>query len=90
MNYDVPRVPADYIHRVGRTARAGRGGRAVTFVTQYDVALVHAIEEATGKRLEALPGVEEEDVLLLLGRASNAKQVAKMRMRDDGFEDQAS
>ena len=37
LNYDVPRAPKDYVHRVGRTARAGRGGTALTFVTQYDV-----------------------------------------------------
>ncbi len=37
INYDMPLNPKDYVHRVGRTARAGRCGRAVTFVCQYDV-----------------------------------------------------
>lgn len=37
LNYDVPTQSKDYVHRVGRTARAGRSGVAVTFVTQYDV-----------------------------------------------------
>lgn len=37
VNYDLPVKSEDYVHRVGRTARAGRGGRAITLVTQYDV-----------------------------------------------------
>ena len=37
INYDLPKASDVYVHRVGRTARAGRSGRAVTFVTQYDV-----------------------------------------------------
>ncbi|KAB5558420.1 P-loop containing nucleoside triphosphate hydrolase protein [Coniochaeta sp. 2T2.1] len=51
INYDVPRDPDDYIHRVGRTARAGRDGDAVTFVGQRDVELVLAIEERVGRPL---------------------------------------
>ena len=53
INYDVPRNPDDYIHRVGRTARAGRKGTAVTMVGQRDVELVLAIEERVGRRMEA-------------------------------------
>ncbi|KJR85671.1 ATP-dependent RNA helicase DDX49/DBP8 [Sporothrix schenckii 1099-18] len=53
VNYDVPRLPDDYIHRVGRTARAGRRGEAVTFVGQRDVDLVLAIEARVGRPLEA-------------------------------------
>lgn len=33
VNFDVPKAPKDYVHRVGRTARAGRGGSSLTFVT---------------------------------------------------------
>lgn len=53
INYDVPRDPDDYIHRVGRTARAGRDGEAVTLVGQRDVELVLAIEERVGREMEA-------------------------------------
>lgn len=51
INYDVPRDPDDYIHRVGRTARAGRPGEAVTFVGQRDVQLILAIEERVGRKM---------------------------------------
>ncbi|CAF1001584.1 unnamed protein product, partial [Brachionus calyciflorus] len=44
INENVPFVPKEYIHRVGRTARAGRGGMAITIVTQYDIPLMHKIE----------------------------------------------
>jgi ATP-dependent RNA helicase DDX49/DBP8 len=48
VNWEVPRVADDYVHRVGRTARAGRRGTAVTFVTEGDVDLVQVLEERIG------------------------------------------
>ncbi|KAF9892600.1 putative RNA helicase [Aspergillus nanangensis] len=52
VNFDVPRNPDDYVHRVGRTARAGREGEAVTLVGQRDVELVLAIEARVGQQME--------------------------------------
>ncbi|CAI5990275.1 unnamed protein product [Closterium sp. NIES-64] len=46
--HPISRFTRDYVHRVGRTARAGRGGRAISLVTQYDVHLVHSIENLIG------------------------------------------
>ena len=51
VNFDVPLVPDDYIHRVGRTGRAEATGEAFTFVAPDEEELVRAIERATGKRL---------------------------------------
>ncbi|MCJ1351501.1 MAG: putative RNA helicase [Icmadophila ericetorum] len=59
VNYDVPRNPDDYIHRVGRTARASRKGEAITLVGQRDVQLVLAIEARVGKKMVEF---EEEGV----------------------------
>ena len=59
VNYDVPRNPDDYIHRVGRTARAGRKGEAITMVGQRDVELVLAIEARVGQKMSEY---EEEGV----------------------------
>jgi ATP-dependent RNA helicase DDX49/DBP8 len=61
INYDVPRDPDDYIHRVGRTARAGRKGQAVTIIGQRDLELVEAIEARVGRQIEKW---EEEGVNL--------------------------
>ena len=51
VNFDVPLVPEDYIHRVGRTGRAEATGEAFTFVSPEEENDVRAIERATGKRL---------------------------------------
>jgi len=51
VNFDVPQAPDDYIHRVGRTARAGEVGEAFTFVAPDEQNDLRAIEKAIGKRL---------------------------------------
>ncbi|NXJ81321.1 DDX49 helicase, partial [Trogon melanurus] len=62
INYNTPGLPKIYIHRVGRTARAGRNGIAITLVTQYDIHLVHAIEEEIKLKLQEF-SVKEQSVL---------------------------
>lgn len=54
INYDVPRDCDDYIHRVGRTARAGNEGRAVTFVSEEDQIFFKRIEDFIGQNIEKL------------------------------------
>ena len=60
VNFDVPHVPDDYIHRVGRTARAEATGDAFTFVAPDEEGDLSAIERAVGKRLPrvTLPGFD--------------------------------
>ncbi|KAI5465655.1 P-loop containing nucleoside triphosphate hydrolase protein [Mariannaea sp. PMI_226] len=79
INYDIPRDPDDYIHRVGRTARAGRSGDAVSFVGQRDVDLVLAIEERVGRQMEAW---EEEGVNLETRVIRDALKVVGEKKRE--------
>jgi ATP-dependent RNA helicase RhlE len=60
VNFDVPNVPDDYIHRAGRTARAGAVGEAITFVAPDEMGDLKAIERAIGKPLPraTLPGFD--------------------------------
>lgn len=81
INYDVPQHSKDYIHRVGRTARAGRAGKAITLVSQYDVELLQRIEEVTGKKMD-LYETEAEDIAALKERVGEAARAAKTEMKD--------
>ena len=81
INYDVPINSKDYVHRVGRTARAGRSGRSLTMVTQYDVELFQRIEQLIGKKMELFPS-EEEAALLLLESVGEAQRLAALQMKE--------
>jgi len=81
LNLDIPTHSKDYIHRVGRTARAGRSGVSVTFVTQYDVELYQRIEHLIGKKLPVYP-TEENEVMSLLERVAEAQRIAKQEIRE--------
>jgi ATP-dependent RNA helicase RhlE len=52
VNYDLPHVPEDYVHRIGRTGRAGATGEAVSLVSHEDRPLLAAIERLTNRRIE--------------------------------------
>ncbi|MCC7307806.1 MAG: DEAD/DEAH box helicase [Acidobacteria bacterium] len=52
INYDVPAAPEDYVHRIGRTGRAGNKGQAITFFTLAEEHSLRAIEKLTGQQVE--------------------------------------
>ena len=81
INFDIPTHSKDYIHRVGRTARAGRSGKAITVVTQYDVELIQRIEAVIGKKMELYP-VDEEEVALYRERAAEAGRAAMIELKE--------
>ena len=81
INYDVPTSSKDYIHRVGRTARAGRSGKSITIVTQYDVELMQRVEAVIGKKME-LWATDEEEVTLLRERVDEASRLAVNELKD--------
>jgi superfamily II DNA/RNA helicase len=57
-NYDVPWHPDDYVHRIGRTGRAGKTGIAITLVTGADAESIDNIQKLTGTRLAPMEGGE--------------------------------
>lgn len=84
INYDIPTNSKDYIHRVGRTARAGRSGVAISLVNQYELEWYLQIEKLIDKKLSEYP-VEEQEVLLLSERLADAKRIAHGKIKDGGF-----
>ncbi|KDO35752.1 hypothetical protein SPRG_00506 [Saprolegnia parasitica CBS 223.65] len=88
INFDLPRDADDYIHRVGRTARAGRKGTSISIVTQHDIELLQNIEKVIEKPLDNYEEhAPETEVLKMLNDVTTATRVAKMKMTEHGFDD---
>lgn len=62
VNFDIPTDTESYVHRIGRTGRAGRRGDAISFVTPRERHLLRSIERATGQTLEPMPLPTVEDI----------------------------
>ncbi|MFK8795159.1 DEAD/DEAH box helicase [Planococcus plakortidis] len=63
-NFDIPQDPESYVHRIGRTGRAGKKGVAVTFVTPREMGYLSIVERTTKKKMQALvPPTADEAVL---------------------------
>lgn len=60
INFDVPQDPEDYVHRIGRTARAGKTGQAVTFVDDDEYRALHAIEKIQKTRIKKVDKAGDE------------------------------
>ncbi|EGG02392.1 uncharacterized protein MELLADRAFT_75483 [Melampsora larici-populina 98AG31] len=81
INFDLPTNSKDYIHRVGRTARAGRSGKSITLVTQYDVELLQRIEGVIGKKMNEFEH-QKEQVMVLGERVGEAAREVAREMRE--------
>ncbi|KZV90493.1 DEAD-domain-containing protein [Exidia glandulosa HHB12029] len=84
VNWDMPQEPEEYTHRVGRTARAGKGGVAVSFVTERDEEKVLKIEDRIKTKLEEM-SMSEEKVLDNMNAVFAAKRLANMELHDSDF-----
>lgn len=80
INYDVPHDAEDYVHRIGRTARADRDGQAVTFISEQDIRYFMQIERFLDKTIDKIPVPEH------LGETPEYKAVHKSSNRKNKYQ----
>ena len=83
INYDFPRSPEDYVHRIGRTARVEESGRATSFVTHADRRYVAQLERLVGRKL-SLKGLAGEPQQASQGGSPAPKRRSRHRGRRRG------
>ncbi|GAB7350531.1 hypothetical protein MBLNU459_g1118t1 [Dothideomycetes sp. NU459] len=81
LNFDLPPDSKTYVHRVGRTARAGKSGVAISVVTQYDVEVFQRIEKALGKKLDEQE-TSREEVMVFADKVGQAQREAIRLLKD--------
>lgn len=86
INYDLPFTSETYIHRIGRTARAGRSGRALSLISQYSAELFLRLESELGREIEEMK-VEEKLALRHLNEVTTARVLANQAMKDSNFQE---
>lgn len=70
INFDLPFMVVDYLHRVGRTARAGKSGLAISILDEYDISLIKEIEKYLGLKIpkEQLDGFDTDKKLQTIAK----------------------
>ncbi|KAK7070808.1 putative ATP-dependent RNA helicase ddx49 [Halocaridina rubra] len=86
VNHRVPNLPKTYIHRVGRTARAGRAGQAITFVTPHDLKILLAIEAETNRKMIELE-VDEKMVQKIMKQVNVSKRAQEIKLEQTDFDE---
>ncbi|KKL03223.1 DEAD/DEAH box helicase [Rheinheimera mesophila] len=76
VNYDLPQVAEDYVHRIGRTGRAGNSGLAISLVTPDDLVMLQAIEKLTKQVItqQVLPGYEHDPKMNHSSKKADAEE----------------
>ncbi|WP_298771974.1 DEAD/DEAH box helicase [uncultured Shewanella sp.] len=85
VNYDLPFLAEDYVHRIGRTGRAGKSGVAISFVSREEERTLADIEKLIGQKLRriTIPGYEVGSRDLLIKQLQKRRSFAKKQQRDD-------
>ena len=83
-NYDIPQDPDSYVHRIGRTGRAGHKGVSVTFVTPNEIEYLHTIEDLTKKRMLPMKPPTAEEALM--GQISSGLETIKAQVEANDTE----
>ncbi|MEE4537228.1 MAG: DEAD/DEAH box helicase [Erythrobacter sp.] len=83
-NFDTPWHPDDYVHRIGRTGRAGAKGRAFTFVAEEDGEAIANVEKLTGAKIDTFG---KDDVRVELAEGRSEAHGEKQDQREDKAED---
>ena len=84
INYDVPREAEDYVHRVGRTARADKEGVALTFINEKERGKFRVIEKLLEKEVEKLPVPQELGETPNYNKSENKSRKGRNHRRDGG------
>ncbi|GGM80840.1 DEAD/DEAH box helicase [Shewanella xiamenensis] len=90
VNFDLPFLAEDYVHRIGRTGRAGKSGVAISFVSREEERTLADIEKLIGQKIRRItvPGYEVGSRELLLKQLQNRRSFAKKQQRLDNVSEQ--
>lgn len=85
VNYDLPFLAEDYVHRIGRTGRAGKTGVAISFVSREEERTLKDIEKLIGQKIKriSVPGYEVSSRELLIKQLQKRRSFSKKKVRDD-------
>jgi len=84
-NFDIPQDPESYVHRIGRTGRAGKTGMAITFVTPREIGQLHHIEKTTKRKMERMKPPTLDEALEGQQRAAVEKLLATIEHNNLSF-----
>ncbi|KAI5962502.1 DBP8 [Candida pseudojiufengensis] len=86
INFDIPADSDDFIHRVGRTARAGKKGDAISIISEKDIERIQKIEERINKKMEILEEINDDNVIKnSLNLITTAKRESLSEMERENF-----
>nr|ACO11002.1 Probable ATP-dependent RNA helicase DDX49 [Caligus rogercresseyi] len=86
INHNIPTEATEYVHRVGRTARAGRRGTAISLLTPHDVLLLESIEELIGSKLSEY-SVDTKNISEIVVQVNVTRRETDIRLAEADFDE---